>query len=24
LQPEGGGTIVQLSVPREKVETHGG
>jgi signal transduction histidine kinase len=24
LQPEGGGTIVQLSVPREKVESHGG
>jgi signal transduction histidine kinase len=24
LQPEGGGTMVQLSVPREKVESHGG
>jgi hypothetical protein len=24
LQPESGGTVVRLTVPREKAETHGG
>jgi signal transduction histidine kinase len=24
VQPDGGGTLVRLTVPREKVEVHGG